>query len=128
MGKQLTPAEEAQVLREVIREAHECLKDLRAAIREARTMADNMIREFETVHAREIHQLSNYFTEESNRQCALLNDNILTAREMISKQIMSGVATFDPRTEMITISWGLGGFEDHAPLPYPDEKTPEQHP
>lgn len=128
MGKQLTPAEEAQVLREVTREAHECLKDLRAAMREAQTMANGMVKEFETIHTREIRQISNYFVEESNRQSARLNDAISNARQVINNQLMTGEATYYPDTAMITIRWGEGGFDENAPLPYPNEPTPESTP
>lgn len=128
MGKKLTPAEEAEVLREVTREAHGVLKDLTAALREAKALAPKLVNEFQELHEREIRQISNYFTDESNRQAAQLNQSIDRARKAINEEIMAGEACFDPRTALITIRWGQCQFDDDAPLPYPNEQTPEQHP
>lgn len=119
MGRQPTPSEEVQQLRQATREAHEAAQELKAAIREARALAPGLVREFETIHRHEIEQLSNYFTEESNRQSAQLNSAVEHARNIITNQIMSGEAILDSDHRKITIKFGAGKFDDNAPLPYP---------
>ena len=127
MGRQPTPSEEAQQLRQATREAHEAAQELKAAIREARSLEPTVIAHFEEVHRREIEQLSNYLTEESNRHAANLNADVERARKMINEQIMSGKAVFDRRTSTVTITWGHGAFDDNAPLPYPHVTQKETH-
>ena len=119
MGHRLTPEQEVQQLRQATREAHEAMQGLNAAIREARSLEPIVVAHFEEVHRREIEQLSNYFTEESNRHAAALNADVERAREMINQQIMSGKAVFDRHTSTVTITWGPGAFDANAPLPYP---------
>lgn len=128
MGHRLTPEQEAQQLRQATREAHEAMQGLNAAIREARSLEPLVIAHFEEVHRREIEQLSNYFTEESNRHAAALNADVERAREMINEQIMSGKAVFDRHTMSVTITWGKGSFDDQAPLPYPNTAPKEDTP
>ena len=119
MGRKLSASEETELLRQVTREAHEATQALRAAIRDARALAPQLVSEFEAVHTREIQQLSNYFTEESNRCSADLNAHVERAREMINDQIMAGKAVFDRNTSTVTISWGPGAFDAQVPIPYP---------
>lgn len=119
MGRQPTPSEEVQQLRQATREAHEAAQGLRAAIREARALEPGLVAQFEAVHQREVQLLSNYFTEESNRQSANLNAAVEQAREIITNQIMSGEATIDRRAGTITIRFGPGKFDDQVPPPYP---------
>jgi hypothetical protein len=119
MGRKPVLTDEEQRLRQATREAHEAAQELRAAIKEARSLEPLVVAHFEEVHRREIEQLSNYFTEESNRHAAALNADVERAREMINEQIMSGKAVFDRHTSTVTISWGPGAFDDSAPLPYP---------
>lgn len=125
MGRQPTPSEEVQQLRQATREAHEAAQELRAAIREAKALEPGLVAQFEAVHQREIRQLSNYFTEESNQQSANLNAAVERAREIITNQIMSGEATIDRHTSMITIRFGPGKFDDQVPPPYP-QVTPKE--
>ncbi|MGH9622525.1 MAG: hypothetical protein ACRD45_22810 [Bryobacteraceae bacterium] len=123
MGRRLTASEETALLRETIREAHEATQALRDAIKDAGLLAPRLVADFEATHHREISQLSNYFTEESNRASADLNTAIEAAREMISNQLMSGKAVFDRHTSTVTISWSGGAFDSNVPLPFPHEAT-----
>lgn len=126
MGRKPVLTDEEQRLRQATREAHEAAQELRAAIREARSLEPLVVSHFEEVHRREIEQLSNYFTEESNRHAASLNADVERAREMINEQIMSGKAVFDRHTGTVTISWGPGAFDANAPLPYPHVARKEE--
>ena len=119
MGHRPSAGEEVQLLRQATREAHEAAQELKAAIREARALEPGLIAQFEAVHQREIRQLSNFFTEESNRSSASLNHAVEQARETVTNQIMSGEAVFDRRTGKITIRFGPGKFDDQVPPPYP---------
>lgn len=119
MGHRLSPGEEVQLLRQATREAHEAAQELKAAIREARALEPGLVAQFEAVHQREIQQLSNFFTEESNRSSASLNHAVEQAREIITNQIMSGEAVLDRHTSKITIRFGPGRFDDAVPPPYP---------
>lgn len=128
MGHRLTPEQEADRLNDVIRQAHETLKDLRDAIREARRLAPDLVSSFEATHEREMQLLSNHLTTESNRISTQLNDTIQSCREMIINQIMAGEAVLDASTRTVTIKFGNMAFDDHQPLPYPDTTTKENHP
>lgn len=123
MGKRLTASEETALLAATVREAHEATQELRQAIREAGTLAPRLVADFEATHHREMAQLSNHFTTESNRASADLNAAIVQAREMIVNQIMSGKAVFDRHTSTVTISWGEGAFDSGVPLPFPNEQV-----
>lgn len=120
MGKRLTASEETALLQETIRAAHEATQGLREAIREAKELGTQLVRDFEHIHATEIKQLSNFFTEESNRHAADLNTAVERARGMINDKIMTGAAVFDPHTMTVAITWGGGKFADDQPPPYPD--------
>lgn len=119
MGKPLTASEETALLKDTVRQAHEVLKDLKNAIRQADRLADRLVADFEAIHHREIKQLSNYFVEESNRAAADLNAAVENARLMIKDQIMTGEAVFDRNTATVSISFGSGAFDDQVPPPYP---------
>lgn len=125
MGHRIPPGEEAAALRDLISEARAAARELRTEIRAADRLAPTLISHFGDVHAREIKQLSNYFTEESNRHAASLNADVERAREMINNQIMTGRAVFDRDTMTVSITWGSGGFDADASLPYPEE-TPKE--
>ena len=127
MGHRPSASEEVQQLRQATREAHEAIQGLRAAIREARALEPGLVAQFEDIHRREIQQLSNYFTEESNRSSASLNHAVEQAREIITNQIMSGEAILDRHTSKITIRFGPGKFDDAVPPPYPQAPKKEGH-
>lgn len=120
MGRKPTLTEEAQALRDLIRQSHEVNQALREAIKEARQLAPDLVSQMQQVHHTEIKELSNYFNQESNLASAELNRQIEAAREMIVNTIMSGEAIFDRRTESVTIKFGAGHFDSDVPPPYPD--------
>lgn len=127
MGKRLTASEETQLLQATIREAHEATQGLRAAIREAEALAPSLVAKFEQFHTDEIRQLSNYFTEESNRHAASLNADIKHAKEMIFNQIMAGELLLDPERGVVMLRLGDWEFDEHQPTPYP-QTAPKETP
>jgi len=127
VGHRLTTAEETRLLRDTVREAHETLKDLRAAIREARTLTTEMVSEFERIHAREIEQLSNHMAAESNRHAAQLNVEVARAKDMIFKQIMAGELIIDPLAGAVRLRFGDWKFDDQQPPPYPNTPPKESN-
>lgn len=128
MGKRLTASEETALLQATVREAHEATQALRAAIREAKELGFGLVADFERIHATEIKQLSNFFTEESNRAAADLNAAVEQARTMIANEIMAGEAVFDRDTMTVSIRWGGMAFDSQVPLPFPNEQTWKDHP
>ncbi len=125
MGRKLSPQEEAVVLSDLIRQAHEAMQGLRDVIRTADAITPNLVAQYEASHHREIKQLSNHLFEQSNRVAADLNTQIEQARVMITDQIMAGEAIFDRHTSTVIIKFGPGAFDDQQPLPYP-EVTPKE--
>lgn len=123
MGRKPTPSEEVQQLRQATREAHEATQALNAALKEAGLLAPRLVADFEATHRREISQLSNFFTEESNRAAADLNAAVEQARTMIANEIMAGEAVFDRDTMTVSIKWGGMAFDSQVPLPFPNEQT-----
>lgn len=126
MGHKLTASEETALLQRVTREAHEATRAARQATREARQLADQLVSDFEAIHAREIQQLSNYFTEESNRHAASLNADVERARAMIFEEIMAGTLVLNPLTGELSLRWGDVRFDERQPLPYP-QTPPKEH-
>lgn len=120
MGHRLTPTEEAQQLRQATREAHEAMQGLADLLKQARELAATLTREYQEYHDRELKELANAITIEHNQISRDLNIAITEAKTMISNQIMSGVATFDPHTSTVTIRWGRGAFAEDQPPPYPE--------
>lgn len=121
MPRKYPLTEEEQRLKNLIRQAHEAVQALNAAVREASKLEPKLVSEFQQIHHREIKQLSNYLVDEGNRQSAILNAEVERARREIHDQIMSGAAVFDRETETVTITWGPGKFDSNMPLPYPHE-------
>lgn len=121
------PSEEEQRLRQATREAHEAMQGLASLLRQARELAPVLVSEFEQVHHREIMQLSNHLTAESNRHASQLNAEVERARDFIWRQLMAGEAKFDRHAGTVTIRWGAGKFEDNQPAPYPQVTTREDN-
>jgi len=127
VGHRLSASEEAQLLRQATREAHEAVKDLRSAIREARALQPALVSEFEAVHQREIDQLSNHIAEESNRHAAALNADIERARDMIWNQVMSGELVLSADKREVRLILGAVRFDANQPPPYPEFNKEEGH-
>lgn len=125
MGHRIEPGTEAAVLRELISEARRAAAELRAAIKEAKELAPDLVGKFEQIHADEVAQLSNFFTEEANRHAAGLNADIDRARKMILEEIMAGEVIFDRHTYTVSIKWPAVRFADNQPLPYPNQAPKE---
>lgn len=128
MGRRLTASEETALLQQTIREAHEATQALNDAIRAANLLSPRLVADFEATHQREIKQLSNFFTEESNSASADLNAAIEQARQMIANEIMAGEAVFDRETMTVSIKWGGMAFDSQVPLPFPEENTWKETP
>lgn len=125
MGRNIPAGQEAQALRRLIRDAHAAAKKLDDAIRQADRLADRLVADFEAIHAREIKQLSNHFTEESNRHAASLNADVEEAKRMIFNEIMAGELRLDPAQQFFTLRLGTMRFDEHQPLPYPSTPPKE---
>lgn len=125
MGRNIPAGQEAQALRRLIRQAHEAAKKLDDSIRQADRLADRLVADFEAIHAREIKQLSNFFTEESNRHAADLNADVERAGAMIVEEIMAGELRLDPAQQSFTLRLGATRFDEHQPLPYPSTPPKE---
>src|SRR6267154_1317935 len=87
MGRKLTPDEEHQALKAIIREGHEVIQALHAAIREARVLEPGLVARFEELHLREMQQLSDHMNAEHNRISAELNTAVGEARQEILHQL-----------------------------------------
>jgi len=127
MGKTLTPEQEAEQLRAIIREAHEVLGDLRRTIKEASTLVTRMISGFEQLHAREMAQLSNHLQAEANRAAAQLEEEVQTAQQYILKRLTAADLTLDLHEGVAVLHFPAGMFDDQIPAPYPadpSERTP----
>lgn len=121
MGHRPSANDEVQLLRQATREAHEAAQQLKDVIREAKLLAVTLVEQFEEIHHREIRQLSNYFTEESNRHAASLNRDVERARDMIFQEIMSGELVLDRSSMTARIRFGGTAFADHEPPPFPEQ-------
>jgi F0F1-type ATP synthase membrane subunit b/b' len=99
------PAQLAQ-LRELIREAHGATKDLRAAIREARSFADGLVALVDTAAEsarRAAHEAGEqqmaafqaHLQGELNRSAAKLNQAVIDARGHISRALTPKLASID---------------------------------
>lgn len=125
MGKPLSASEETALLKDTVRQAHEVLKDLRAAIREARALAPELVAGYEATHHREIKQLSNFFQSEMNRQSAELNTAVRAARIEITDQLAMAELVIDRDTKQARLLFSGRKFDDQIPLPYPEVTTKE---
>lgn len=128
MGHKPTPAEEIELLRETIRDAHAAIKDLRAEIRRADRLAPQLVEAFEQLHEREIEQLSNHMTAEANRQSALLNESVSQARQWILQQLTAQELVLDPANGVVLLNFPNRPLDDDVPLPYPQHQTKEDTP
>lgn len=120
MGRQPTPSEEVQLLRQATREAHEAIQDLRTAIREARALAPALVDDFQATADTETQQLANHLQTEMNHQAAELNAAVDRARTQIVEQLRASELVFDETSGRIKIMFGGGRYDDNCPLPYPD--------
>lgn len=125
MGHRLSASEEAQLLRQATREAHEAAKDLRAAIREARRLAPALVDDFQAVSDRELMQFANHLQTEMNRQAAELNTAVDQARTAIIDQLRASELEYDETSGRIKIIFGAGRFDANCPLPYPNTTKQE---
>jgi len=121
MGHKLPEGQETRELRLAIAEARRVYRELKDAITEASALAPALVTEFETIQRREIAQLSNYFTQECNRNNAALNTAVEQAKDLIINQILSGKAVFNRDTCTVTITFGPVKFAEDEPLPYPSQ-------
>lgn len=125
MGRRLTASEETEVLAGVVRAAHEALKDLKAAIREATQLAPRLVAEFEATHHREMSLLSNHMTAEGNRAAGELNDAVDRARDEILRQLAAQELVLDRDNGVIKLLFSKGRFDDQVPPPFPHDPTRE---
>ena len=126
MGRTLTPDQEIQQLKALIREAHEVLNDLNRAMKEAKRLTPSLIAEFEMVHEREIRQVSNHLAAESNRIATVLNTHVEIARTAIMEQLTISELLYDHVNGDLRLRWKGTAFDDQQPPPYPDTPPKEE--
>lgn len=112
--------EEMRALRDVIREAHEAVKDLRAAIRTAQLMGPDLTKRFQEHADREIGELDNHLQTLINQQSTELNAAVKVARDAIINQLLITEMVLDPDTNRVSFHFPPFMFNDHEPLPHPD--------
>lgn len=117
MGHRLTPAEEAQVLRDLIREAHEAMQGLNQAIKEARALQPSLIAQFEQTHQREMQLLQNHMTAEQNHASADLNQAVSTARDEICRQLTMQEMILDHSGGVVKVLFSGRRFDDQVTPP-----------
>jgi hypothetical protein len=125
VGRKPDLTAEEQRLRDTIRIAHEAIQELRAAIREARTLEPDLVAKYEAFHHREIKQLSNFFQSEMNRQSTELNAAVRAARIEITDQLAMAELVIDRDTKQVRLLFSGSKFDDQIPLPYPDQPVKE---
>jgi hypothetical protein len=126
MGRTLTPQQEISQLRDLIREAHEVLKDLRGALREARAAASDMVTRFDLIATREIQQLGNHLQQCNNQAAADLNAEVQAARVELTRQLAMSHLERDNSTDTWRVIFQAGRFDDQIPLPHPQLLPKEQ--
>lgn len=119
MGRRLTASEETRALQEATRTAHEALKELKAAMREAAAMTTLLVREYQDTHRAEIKALSNYFIIVTNRQSAELNESVEAARQEIMRQLTTSSLEIGEDGRTLKVVFGGRRFDDRQPIPYP---------
>lgn len=121
MGKTLTPEQELEQLRALIREAHETIKDLRLTIREARQLVTELLDDFHSIADTEIKDLANWLQRENNRYATELNASVDKARSEITRQLTTTKLILDPVGNHFEVQFKPGHFDDQVPLPHPDQ-------
>ena len=119
MPRKPAPADEEQRIRDLIREAHEVIKDLREQIRQATSLTTTLTSAYQAHHDHEIKQLSNNLQVVFNKAAADLNKAVREARTAIATQLRASSLDYDPATGRISITYPSGTFDEHVPLPYP---------
>lgn len=126
MGKQPSPADEIRQLKDTIRQGHELLQALTAAIREARKLEPDLTARFEQHANREIHDLSNQLQQQANQRSAELNERIAIARDHVIHALQVRGLAYDPDSGQVTIAFNGSRFDDQVPMPYPQDTTREK--
>jgi|SRR6267142_3937229 len=125
MGRKLTPDEETQALRQLIREAHEATQGLYAAIKAASALEPGLVDRFQAAADSEFRQLSNYLQQEMNHQSVELNAAVGAARAEILRQLTAAEMVLDRESNTVRLLFKGGRFEDDTPIPYPNT-TPKE--
>lgn len=124
MGHDPDPAAEAAQLRGLIRDAHAALKDLRAAMREARQLGPALVAEFQALATAEIQDVANHMQEQSNLRARELNAAVDAARVEIANRLFDARIVHDPVADNFKIVIPGASFDDHVPMPYPERMPP----
>jgi F0F1-type ATP synthase membrane subunit b/b' len=127
MGRRPTPAEEAAAVKAAVREAHEAIQELRDLLKQARQLTPSLMQRFEYQANKEIKEMSNWVTSESNRHAADLNASVGQARSMIMEAITHANLTLNPETGLFTLKFPAIEFDDQVPPPYPAKPRKERN-
>lgn len=120
MGHDPDPGAEAAQLREAIRDAHTMLKDLRAAIREARQLGPELTAQFQDIVTREIMKLANHLQVSGNEYAAGLNASVEAARQDITRRLFDARIEYDQEADNFAVVFPGLKFADDIPPPFPE--------
>lgn len=124
MGHNPDPAAETKRLRDVIREAHEAVKDLRAIIREARQLGADLAAEFEVIANREVMDMANQLQQYANEQAVSLNASVKAVRREIAEHILDARIEYDQAADNFVLVFRGAKFTEDMLMPYPERMTP----
>ena len=127
MAKRLSASEETELLRQTIREAHEATQGLWDAIRAAQRLQPELTEKFERHANREIRDLANNLQEQFNRQSGEMNQAVSQAKELILQHLLASELALDKNTGTVRLLFPPLKFDDHYPIPYPDNPPKESH-
>jgi hypothetical protein len=103
VGRTLTPAEQAEQLRDLIRQAHEAVKDLRAELRRADQLAPELVKRFEEVHDRETDQLVSHLTDTAVTVTDQMRAAVEEARGWMLDQLCARELVLDPVNNVVKL-------------------------
>lgn len=124
MGHNPDPAAEAEELRGLIRDAHAAVKDLRAAMREARQLGAGLAGDFEVIANSEVMDMANQVQQLANEMTVSLNASVEAARLEIVQRLGDARIQYDKAADNFVVVFQGAKFTEGTPLPYPERMTP----
>lgn len=120
MGHDPDPVAEAGRLRELIRDAHAAVKDLRAAIRDTEHTRAQLAAEFHAAATEEIERVANHMQAASNEHARDLNIAVEAARQEIAARLFDARIEYDEAAGNFRIVIPGARFIEDTPAPYPE--------
>lgn len=109
--------DEATELRELLREAHGVIKDLRAGIREARAEAENAAANAANAANDQLARFGRHLQKELNRHTADLQADVERAQKSVMQQLMLAEMERVPGTQQVRFRFAGHPFDANVPLP-----------